>query len=370
MVLFDFIDGYYSRDAGVSRVDRVLLSEQIANATTNEKHTTRFLAILDEAWSLDTSEKNVSDLVLEMKKRELAEELAVAITNDKPHEELLNEYRELLKASTLEEAVDAGIEVYDEHDLDDLLSEATDRSGLLKVYPLALNERLDGGLQGSDHMTIFGRPEIGKSGSILTLACGFARQGARGIVFNNEERVSRLRLRALSCATGMTSREIRDNPQAAKDIAQESGYNNIVFVALSPGTLAQIDALVEKYQAKWFIVDQLRNLAMRSENRTNQLEAAAQGIRNIGKKHNAIAISVTQAGDSAEGKSVLEMGDVDGSNTGIPSACDVLLGIGANEEQKAHNVRVLSLSKNKIGGDHGSIPVSFNPWLSRYSSIK
>lgn len=369
-MLFDFIDGYYSRDAGVSRVDRVLLSEQIANATTNEKHTTRFLAILDEAWSLDTSEKNVSDLVLEMKKRELAEELAVAITNDKPHEELLNQYSEILKTTSLEEALDLGVEVFDSSDLDDLLLSAQERPGVLKAYPLSLNDRLDGGLAGSDHMVLYARPNQGKSAMVLTLACGFGRQGARGIIFSNEERAERLRLRALSCATGMTSREIRDNPQAAKDIAEQSGYNNIIFVSLSPGTLHQIEALVEKYEAKWFIVDQVRNLAMRSENRTNQLEMAAQGIRNIAKRTNSIGISVTQAGESAEGKSVLDMNDIDGSKTGIPGACDVMLGIGSNEEQEAHGVRVFTLSKNKIGGLHESFPTKLDTLLSRYSTIK
>lgn len=371
ILLFDFIDEYYSRDTGVSKVERILIQEQIANSTNNEKHAARFLGILDEAWATDTSDKNVTDIVLDMRKRELAEELAVAITNNKPHEELLATYTDTLKATTLDEAVDQGLDVYDsDEDMDDLLASAKERPGLLKLYPAALNDRLDGGLGPSDHVTLYALPEMGKTASILTMAVGFARQGARGIVFNNEESIDRLRLRALSCCTGMSLGEIRNNPEAAKDIARENGYHNIIFVSMSPGSLQQIDRLVEKYEAKWFIVDQLRNLSMKAENRTNQLEAAAQGIRTIAKRHGAIAISVTQAADSATGKSVLEMGDVDSSNVGIPGACDVLLGIGANDEQKDHDIRVMSLSKNKIGGDHSSFPVKLERMISRYSTIK
>ena len=64
------------------------------------------------------------------------------------------------------------------------------------------------------------------------------------------------------------------------------------------------------------------------------------------------------------------MGDVDSSNTGIPGACDVLLGVGATDQQKAQGSRVLSLSKNKSGGVHDNFPVRFNQWLSKYVSFK
>ena len=369
-ILSDLIKDYYDRDDKAQRVDRTLMVELIAGSTNNDKHVERFTNIMDEALAFDTSEGNVREVVLNMKKHELGQSLAMAIANGQDHDDLLNEYSELLKYSQLDDLLEKGVEVYDASSLDELINHEVDPSTRIKVYPLALNERLDGGVRGSDHITILARPEMGKTGLVCTIANGFARQGHVGIVFNNEERIERLRLRALSCATGMTAAEIRANPQAAKDIAQQSGYHNIIFISLSPGTLGQIEAFVDKYKAKWFIVDQLRNLAMKSENRTNQLEAAATGVRNIAKKYDAVAISITQAGDSAEGKSILEMGDVDSSNTGIPGACDVLLGVGATDEQKKLGVRVISLSKNKLGGVHDNFPVRFNTMLSRYSSIQ
>lgn len=698
-IVFGYIKDYYERDASASHVDLALLDQQIRTSTQNEKHAERFVEYLNECVELDVSPANIKHVVLQAKQQELGNELAIAIANGKEHDDLLAKYNELRGYTDLDELLERGLEVYDASSLNDLIEHETDPSSKLQVYPLALSERLDGGLQGSDHLTLIARPEMGKclalgtlvlmadgttrkvedvkegeriagpngprlvteldrgtapmykitypwgesytvneqhilslkrskvegnhkygdilnvavkdyvlwpegrkdrykgwksgqefsekslpmdpyllglwlgdgstgkasitttdreileayvstygnptsvekgitysfgrsslftdlkaagvildkyipleyltssiaqrkellaglldsdgyldpkltgyqivtvsdllkdgylylarslgyhatanrvfkratntdhqgswywnvyigaeaigevpcrlprkyaekrdvtpkrkglqfgitveyvgegeyagfsldgdglflladftvthnTGLILTMACGFARQGAVGIIFNNEERITRLRLRALSCATGMTASEIRANPQAAKDIAEQVGYHNIIFVSMSPGSPRQIEALVERYKPKWIIVDQLRHLAVNSDTRTNQLEAAANAIRNIGKKYDTITIDVTQAGDSAQGKAVLDMGDVDSSNTGIPGACDVLLGIGATDQQVAQGIRVLSLSKNKIGGVHDSFPVRFNPQISKYVSAK
>lgn len=367
-IIQGFIKDYYERDSKAERVNTELLVDLISASVQNEKHVERFKEFVEEALATDISAANVKEVVLQAKKQEMGNELAIAIVNGKEHDALLTKYNELMAYVDLDALTEKGVEVYDTSDLDDLINHETDTTNKLRVYPLALNERLDGGLQGSDHVTIFAPPELGKTALELTMASGFARQGAVGIVFNNEERITRLRLRALSCCTGMTASEIRANPQAAKDIAEQLGFHNIIFISLSPGTLSQIDAFVDRYKAKWFIVDQMRHLAMKSDNRTNQLEAAAVGIRTIAKRYDAVAISITQAADSAQGKSVLDIGDVDSSNVGIPGACDVLLGIGATEQQKEQNIRVLSLSKNKLGGVHDSFPVRFHPGLSKYVS--
>jgi replicative DNA helicase len=364
------VKAYYERDDRAKLVDMAVMTEQINATVQNEKHRERFQKFLDEAVATEVSSANVKDVVLGMKKNELSLELASAIANGTPHDKLLEEYANLSRVQSLDEFAERGVEVYENEAIDDLIEEEAVNENKLKVYPLSLNERLEGGLQGSDHVTLMARPEMGKTGLILTMATGFARQGQVGIVFNNEERVKRLRMRALCCATGMTAKEIRAEPDKAKDIAENHGFHNIIFVALSPGSPSQIEAFVKKYKAKWFIVDQLRNLAVKSDTKTNQLEEAAKSIRNIAKKYDAVAISVTQAGDSAEGKAVLSMGDVDSSNTGIPGACDVLLGIGATEEQKKAGIRVLSLSKNKIGGVHDDFPVRFSQFHSKYISIK
>lgn len=369
-IIWGFIRDYYRRDDNVVAADRTVLGELVNAGTANAKHTEKFLAIVDEAMQFDTSDTNVRQVILQTKKHELGQQLAMAIANGKDHDNLVEEYKELLRYTSLDELVSKGVEVYDFTDIDSLMAHEVDPTTRLMVYPLALNERLEGGLRGSDHLTLFARPEMGKTACVLTMVVGFAKQGKKGILFNNEERIERLYMRALSCCTGLTAAEIKANPRATREIAEEYGFHNIKFIALSPGNLRQIEEYVEQEGAQWFVVDQLRNIEVKSDSRVNQLEAAATGIRNIGKKQNAVAISVTQAGDSAEGKAVLTMGDVDFSNTGIPAQCDVLLGIGGTPEQVNSNIRVLSLSKNKISGRHEDFPVRMNPYLSKYVSLK
>lgn len=370
VIVMGFIGDYYDRDDNAESVDLTVIEQLVRGTVANDKHADKFMGLITEASETETSGANVKQVILSLKQRELGQELAAAIANEKEHSDLLDKYSEIKNYTTLEELTEKGVEVYEGKDLDDLIEHVVTGTDKIKCYPLSLSDRLDGGLSGSDSMIIFGRPEMAKTALVLTLAVGFAKQGKRIIIFNNEERIERLRFRALCNASAMTANEVRSDPETAKGRARENGWDNLIFIGLSPGSVNQIDAFIERYKPDGIIVDQLRNLLAKAENRTNQLEAAAQGIRNLGKKHDIFTISVTQAGDSGEGKAVLEMGDVDNSNTGIPGACDVLLGIGATESQKEQNIRVLTLIKNKIGGIHDNFPVRFNQWISKYASMK
>lgn len=368
-IVFGYIKDYYGRDPEASEVDMGVFEEIIKQSVQNEKHVEKFLSYTKEAYNSQPSAPNIKEAVMIAKRNELALTLAIAISNGREHDELLDQYNELRTRTSLDVA-DDGSETYTSDDMEALLLEEQDRTGIIPIYPLALKERLDGGLKGSDHMIVIARPEAGKTALILTIACSIAREGHRVVVFNNEERISRLYIRAISCITGLTTQEVRRDIRAAKELAMQRGFGNLVFVSMSPGSPKQIETELDKYpDCKVFIVDQLRNLIVKSENKTTQLEEAAKAIRNIAKARNLVAISVTQAGDSAEGKSVLGMGDVDSSNTGIPGACDVLLGVGANEQQKAEGIRILTPIKNKITGDHEPFPTRINPHISKYVSI-
>jgi hypothetical protein len=195
------------------------------------------------------------------------------------------------------------------------------------------------------------------------------RQGFKTLYIINEDRTQDIIIRHISNLSGMTKHQIQENPRRAQDIANEAGFQNTVVVSASPGTPQQIEEIVDEYGPDCVITDQLRNLAMKAENRTNQLESATTAIRNIGKKYNALMASVTQAGDSARNKLELDDGDIDNSNTGIPAQADVLIGMGMDPTFEAEGLRMLTLCKNKVSGLHGSFPVRINPTLSRITSI-
>ena len=370
-IVWGFIQDYYKRDKAANHIDRAVLGEIIAGSVHNEKHVDKFLNLVDEAYGIEVSGANVREAVLIAKRDELAQALALAIANGKDHSSILDEYNSVLNQETLEDQSDSGIEVFTAEDMEALLRDEIDPASRLPVYPKALGDRLGGGLRGADKLTIIARPEMGKTALILTMACGFARAGFPGVIFNNEERIQRLYIRAISNMTGLTGLEVRNDIKRARDIAMDRGFGNLRFVAMSPGSPKQIDAELERCEdAKWAVVDQLRNLLMKSDNKVNQLEDAAKATRDIGKKRDMAMIDVTQAGDSATGKATLDMGDVDNSNTGIPGACDALLGVGANEQQMEQGIRVLTLIKNKIGeGNHESFPTRINPLISKYVSV-
>lgn len=235
--------------------------------------------------------------------------------------------------------------------------------------PMALNDRLGGGLKKGNHVVAFGRPEAGKSAFAINAACGFARQGFKGIYFINEDRVEDILLRCISNLTGIQKFELSDRYEEATELAHENGYANIICISASPGTLDQIERLVDRYTPDWMVIDQLRNVQIKEDNRVVQLEKAATGIRNIAKMYNVATVSVTQAGDSASGKAILDMSDIDSSKTGIPAQADLMVGIGVTDELEMQGKRYLSLPKNKLGGRHESFPVNIDILLSRYTSV-
>ena len=89
----------------------------------------------------------------------------------------------------------------------------------------------------------------------------------------------------------------------------------------------------------------------------------------MGKRYNCVIVSITQAGDSADQKQVLGMGDIDWSNTGIQAAADLLIGIGTTDELERQGKRWITLCKNKVGGRHASFPVKVDFETGRWSSI-
>lgn len=210
----------------------------------------------------------------------------------------------------------------------------------------------------------------GKTAFCCTLMAGFAWYNVPGIFFSNEEPTERVAARFQSTVTDMTAEEIKAEPEKATALMARRGYEHVRFIRLQFSTPAEIEKYVKMYGAKWFIVDQLRNMHIpRLEGKTQVLEESAKALREIAARHGAISIGVTQAGDSAEGKARLVQGDVDGSNTGIPGACDLMIGIGMTLDMEQQNTRMISLPKNKLSGRHVHFPLRIKPFVSRMENI-
>ena len=368
-ILMGMIGDYYSRDGTSTFVLPDVLAAQVQETVRNQKHVELFDNFLAEA-AAEGHDTNVRAAILFAKQQEVGDKLAVAITTNGPDvDDLMREFKELKEMTSLEDLVDSGMEVFADIDLEALMNQEFDPANVITLYPQSLSDRLGGGGKRGHHVTLYGRPESAKTATAINMTCGIGRQNKRALYFINEDRPEDIIIRMVSNFTGMTKHQIRDNPIKARNLAYEGGFGNVSVISVSPGTLAQIERSIEKHDPDVIVVDQLRNLKVKADNRVNQLEYAATGVRNIAKSADVLAISVTQAGDSADNKAVLEMGDIDFSNTGIPAQADLLLGVGVTPELEAEGLRVFSMPKNKISGDHGNFPVRVIPQLSRVVSV-
>jgi len=369
-LVVEHINSYYERDPEAKRVDKDLLVAAIARSLPNPKHQAMFAELVEDLAGLEVSPANVVADYIAVRRQAAGNKLATLLASGRPVGEVrpaLEDYDKWAKAEEVDDAESR--EIRTGQSVAELVSARTKSGGLVKVLPRALNERLDGGLLPGHHMLVFARPETGKTMFLVNAIRGFVSQKKRVLYVGNEDPLDDVVMRVVGCLADMTRHEIMDDPEAADEKARENGYEHVVFAALAPGTPKEIEALVEEYEPAVLVIDQLRNLNLgKEENFTRKLELAAAAVRGIGQRHKAVVVSVTQAGDSATDKAVLDMGDVDSSNTGIPAQADVMVGIGMTREDEAMGRRVISLPKNKPGGVHSHFPVLVDTQKSRIRS--
>jgi hypothetical protein len=371
--LIDIIEEYYSRDKDAKSIDRDFLLEKIAASFVDHpKKAALYAEHAKECIGLDVSALNIAELILETKTRESAAELIQILADtDRSKQDLLTEidrHKTLLGyASGPSEGRDS--EILHNVSVKEINSTVLDKDGRVKILSKTLTDALDGGLMPGNTVWIYGRPEVGKTALFLSCARTFVKQGLDGIIFENEDPLRSDVERFQGCLTGMPRLDRLRDPDAAEKVLEAQGYGRARFIALTPGSVEQIDDYCREFKPKWIVVNQLRNLRTKAENRTNQLEAIASGLRTVAKARSLILLGVTQAGDSGTNKLVLEIGDVDSSNTGVPAQADVMIGIGMNPEFEKAGHRMIALPKNKLSGQHLFFPMKLNPQTSRYEDL-
>jgi hypothetical protein len=318
--------------------------------------------------SADVSAANVVNDFLATRREVIGHQLAAALlSGDTSAPELLRRYDELLTTTELER--DHNEEPRIGMSVESLVTEKFDRSNLIQIMPQSLNDRLDGGCKPGHHIVLFARPEMGKTMMTIEMMSGFLRQELDVLYVGNEDPLDDVTMRVINRLSGMTKAEVMASPKEADTKVRKAGYERLVMAGLAPGTPREITALIEKYKPHVLVLDQLRNLNMGNDNYVLALENAAKQARQWAKRYSCVVVSVTQAGDSANKKAVLDLGDVDFSNTGIPAQADLMIGLGANDQHAKNGELVISLPKNKISGCHEFFAVSVEPHLSRILSL-
>lgn len=364
--LLESIDAYYKNDPAADQVDLEVLKLSLDRRFKDvPRHAEKMRDKLEEVLSVKTSSINVVAEVIEAKRAVVGTNLADALLaqDNERIEMYLQEYEAVTDLTVLdgadeEEFQGVTLEALEEHFKD---------AGGWYLSPKALGEKTKSLRQGHA-VIIAARPERGKTLVGITQTAGFLEQGAKVLYIGNEDPIPDLVLRLLSNLTGMEEEQLFSEKEKAITLARRRGYDNCVFAGLSPGTLYEVEALIRRHQPDITVVDQMRNIRAKTENNTQRLEVVAQELRNMGRRHNCLMVELTQVGDSGRDKLVLNDGDIDGSNTGIPGACDVIMMVGSNDDFERRDLRVVTFAKNKRGGDHGSVTVSVDRKLSRVMS--
>lgn len=358
--IYEMIGNYYQIDEEAQSIDLSLLSSRIEEKYPRQHG--ELLSVLQELG--DTSIPNVLEELVHLKRKALGRELAAILVNSPDSQKA----KDMMEGMRELETVTFTPPVPASDTAEELLTELADRTNLIRLYPDSLNERIDGGAIGGNHIVVFARPNCGKTAFTINLSRGLLRDGRKILYIANEEPSKQVLQRLVSRINNKTIREMdSDIPmyvQKARPLLE-----NFYITDLTPGTFGDIRSLIKDIHPDVVIIDQLRNVRLKEDNRVLQLEKLAMESRNLAKSHDVLVVSITQAGDSGRNKLVLDDGDIDFSNTGIAATCDLIIGMGVNDEMRTKGQRVLTIVKNKLTSNHSSFPVSIDEEKSKIMSL-
>jgi DnaB-like helicase C terminal domain len=358
-LILDKIREYYDLDPKATACDREILTVRLRRVLQSDK---QFELIRDVLISLPCIEDaNVAKEVIDLKRYNIGLKLAQELIAGKDAGRLVDDYYALsntnIDRKEQEEEVAPSIKGIVDTDLN--------KDNLIKVLPLELNRRIGGGVRPGHHIIVFAPVEMGKTLLTINMVAGFLHQNRKVLYIANEEPSHDIVLRLVGRLSGMNKDQILGDPDEAEKRALKHGYGNFVIAPLAPGNFYTIHGLVDRHGPACVVLDQLRNIDVKSENRTQALEKAATEARNLAKSKQVVVVSVTQAADSANNKRNLGRGDIDSSNVGIPAQGDLIIGIGADAEMEARGLRQINLIKNKLSGNHEPFTCTFNTMLSK-----
>jgi replicative DNA helicase len=277
--------------------------------------------------------------------------------------DLINRYQEnFMPKETIQEI---------KHDVASLLHSTRDVSkykwnlkGLRDICP---------GIGPSTFSAIFALVETGKTAfliSTLFAPKGFMAQGAKVMILGNEEPVERTALRAVSSFTGMTDAQITADTVKAHNM-WDVYRNQCVFLNTDEvPSMEELDQLIAKHKPDVVGIDQLDKMQIggnyaRDDIRLGEIYRSA---RTLSKKHSCAIIGVSQANAEADGRTVLRFTQMAGSRVGKAAEADLIVGIGKEQEDSGEDnkLRHIYVSKNKLGGKHGTCTTVIEPEVSRY----
>ncbi len=231
------------------------------------------------------------------------------------------------------------------------------------------------GVNAGHLIEIGARPNTGKTSfhaSLIAAPGGFAHQGANCIVLCNEEGYHRVGARYLTAATGMTMREIKDNPAKARELYAPV-KERIKIKDATGRDMNWVESICKSYKPDIVLLDMGDKFAKTGGfARTDEaLKANAVHARMIAKQHECAMFYMSQLSADAEGKVLLNQSMMEGSRTGKAAEADLMVLIAKNPvvdgQEEEDTQRHLNVVKNKLTGWHGVVHCELEYQTARYT---
>ena len=252
-------------------------------------------------------------------------------------------------------------------DLSDLSEHLTNNGKFMSSIP-ALTTNV-GGYARQNFVIMFGRPEVGKSSLVAYEVAGFLKQGWYVDYYANEEPGRKIALNIRRAVTGETDSDLQSLEE--DDTIWPKLMPNLRVRQVGDISIETIIARAQKDRPDIIVLDQLDKMSMdgKFNNTADRLKALYERARVLAKSVDCLVVAVSQASTDAENKAIVTYADLENSKTGKAGEADIIVGIGRRGDVSPERtqMRVLTVSKNKINGWLGSDSVMFDRHANQWS---
>lgn len=245
-----------------------------------------------------------------------------------------------------------------------------------------------GPLRDGDFVIVAARPETGKTTFLASEVSHMATQipDKRPVIWvNNEERSSKVKLRIVQAALGISVKEVEKDPSKAMgEYKALMKMDDRILVTGSGAGLNSKKHLIPLFRERnpaMIVFDQLDKVAGfdggKNERDDLRLGHAYNWARDLAHEYGPV-IAASQASESAEGQQWIYQNQLRGSKTDKAGEADAIITIGKVHEPAKELTRYIHVPKNKLHGGprseekerHGFWEVQIKPEIVRYEGSR
>ena len=364
VVVFEYVERYYTKDEQATSVDTTLIIDKLKRLEKRNPAMGNVISYLSTFEPV--SVPNLVEEIIEQRKDRISNEIVknIGLRRFDLVDKSIEEYQQL--RSVEEEKED---DVADQEFVGlplDFMVKGNAQENCITLYPKSLNTAVDGRAKRGHHIGIAATPETGKTLFVLNLVACWCNDGHKVLYIGNEDPLEDIAKRLSQRFTLKPLEWIEQNVAEAERISKEHGSDNLILIGMSPGTPREIEKKIIEHTPDILVVDQIRNIETGGEGNTVVLEEGGKFARRMAKQHHLLAVTVTQAADSATNHVVLDRSHLADSKIGYPAQLDLLIMLGKNEQYEQFGQVCVSLKgKNKLSGKHVYFPVNIDTTYNR-----